>query len=373
MLASIASRLQSARERLHLTQPQVQERTGIGISSLSEFENGHRQPSLSQLQALALLYERSLSWLLGEGGQHEQVVLWRERPESAKAAAVGARFLRLCEQYRNLEVWCDESLDCDLPPAPTKDPDHFSSRDAARLAKRVRDELALGDRPGESLPRTLEEACGVKVFHLSFEPTGRAASARCDDFGAGVLLNKGNVPWRRTFDIAHELFHLITWDTFRPGWRGEPLVATEQEEKLANVFAGNLLMPEEPFRLAVQRRMDEPDPGRLDQVYAVARQFAVSVDAALSRMGFLFDCDREDTNKARTTWRELANWYEDRGRNDPDERPRRFRALALTALRQGEVSIGRFAEYMGISRQKAMQIVRSQEEHGGKGATASPT
>lgn len=99
-------RLRTARARLHLTQATVAERTGIGASSLSEFENGAREPSLGQLQVLATLYQRSLTWMLGEEAETEgePIVLWRQRPAAEQAAAISARFLRLSEQYRNLEL-----------------------------------------------------------------------------------------------------------------------------------------------------------------------------------------------------------------------------------------------------------------------------
>lgn len=360
---ALATRLRQARERLLLTQDQVEESTGIGVSSLSEFENDHRQPNLDQLDRLARLYRRSGSWFLEDAPEPESVVLWRERPEPTLAADIGATFLRLCEQFRNLEIWCGEPVDADLPRMALPPRDRFRSSDAARLAKRVRDDLQLGDRPGEGLMRTLEEACGLKVFHLAFEPTGTAACTRSEAFGVGILLNSASVPWRRAFDLAHELFHLLTWEVFRPGWTGEPATAEDREEKFANVFAANLLMPEEPFRLAVGRRMAEPDPDQLGQVYAIAREFDVSVPAVLKRMAFLFRLQDEST-AALQVWKRTSRLFEDRGGEPLQDRPDRFRALALSALRAGELSIGRFAEYMGISRYRAMSIARRLEEDG---------
>lgn len=370
MPSLLPARLTKARERLSLTQAQVAERTGIGPSSLSEFERGHREPSLGQLQALARLYQRSLPWMLGEEAEPVEVVLWRQRPEPPVAAEVGARFLRLSEQYRNLELWCSDTVECDLPRVEA-DAGKFHSFDSANLAKRVRNELALGDRPGESLLRTLEEVCGVKVFHLTFEPTGTAACVKSAAFGASILLNKSNVPWRRAFDTAHELFHLLTWESFNKQWTGDPPIATAQEEKLANVFASNLLMPEEPFRLAVQRRMTDVHTPGMDQAFAVAREFGVSVDAVLVRMSFLFGLKQEVVERARAAWRALAALYEDREVDNPPELPRRFQAMAMAALKGGNISIGRFSEYLGLSRQRAMEIARSQEECG-EGTAPTP-
>jgi len=100
----VPERLRSARQRAGLTGAQVRERVGIGESSLSEFETGKREPSLSQLNALAAAYRRSVAYFLDEGPIPQEVVLWRERPQEG-SEDMEASFLRLCEQYHNLEVW----------------------------------------------------------------------------------------------------------------------------------------------------------------------------------------------------------------------------------------------------------------------------
>ncbi len=161
----VHDRLKYARQKVGLSGGQVKERIGIGESSLSEFENGKREPSLSQLQKLAELYRRSISFFLAEGAiPAEPTVLWRMRPQP-NAEEVEARFLRLCEQYHNLEVWCDEHVSLSLPCA-TGDPKRYGYRNAEELAKQVRRELQLGDRPGQSLLAVLEEVCGVKKLSI---------------------------------------------------------------------------------------------------------------------------------------------------------------------------------------------------------------
>jgi Zn-dependent peptidase ImmA (M78 family) len=59
-----------------------------------------------------------------------------------------------------------------------------------------------------------------------------------------VLINRREVPGRRHFDLAHELFHILTWDAMTPEHIEE---ATEtggpRIEQLANSFASAVLMP----------------------------------------------------------------------------------------------------------------------------------
>lgn len=356
-------RLKYARARSGLTLSQVRERTKIGESSVSEFENGIREPSLSQLQILAETYRRSVAFFLAEGPIPQEVVLWRQRPEVG-AENIESRFLRLCEQYHNLEVWTGEPLPVRLPGSEGgRSADRFTYADAEALAKKVRNDLSLGDRPALSLLAVLEEVCGVKVFHLDFEPTGTAASAQSETFGATVLLNRGSRRWRRNFDLAHELFHLLTWEAFR-GDVGPDTTSTcadPQEEKFATCFARNLLMPADVLRVAIHAKARERNT-TYDDLFDVARQFDVSTEALVWHMSFvgLLRESEDDLKSIIGHAQTLAPILEERDDTKPGPWPERYRALAIKALRRGAVSTGRFAEYLNIGRQEAMRFVEQE-------------
>jgi len=350
----IGQRLKVARERAGLSQAEVCRRTGLGESTLSEFENDRRAPSLAQLDTLAKSYSRSVASFLADADVSQASVLWRKRPTEG-AQELEAMFLRLVEQYGNLERWCHAVSACRLPDAATA-AKAFAVGDAEELARVVRRDLGLGDRPALSLLRVLEEDCGVKVFHLPFEPTGTAACARSDSLGTAILLNSRNVRWRRNFDLAHELFHLLAWGVFRASQNE----GREHEETLADAFASALLLPEEALRSALNRR-------RIDKklstaaVFDLARDFDVSIDAVVWRLHGLFRVpDRAYTKQRIEAFRAAAPLYEERTRDVPPTRPERFRALAVTALRSGDLAIGRFAEYLGITRGEAMKFVEQE-------------
>ena len=266
------------------------------------------------------------------------------------------RLLGLAEQYHNLETWCDDHEPCELPPAIGK-PDSFSYADAEKLAYHARREMGLGERPGQTLLRVLEEVCKVKVFHLAFEPTGSAACTLSSKFGAAILLNRSHVRWRRNFDLAHELFHLLTWDIFRQSGSSDGIEASELEEKLATCFARNLLMPHEVLRVSVDPRLVASKKLGFDALFEVARQFDVSVEALLWQMAFVYRIPSETIKEHVERLRGQMGFWDDRERDDPPERPLRFRALARQALRKGLISAGRYAEFLGISRREAMQVV----------------
>jgi Zn-dependent peptidase ImmA (M78 family)/transcriptional regulator with XRE-family HTH domain len=359
----LAARLRIARVRLGLKQDEVATRTSLGTSSISEFESGKRSPSISQLREFADIYERSVAWFLEDSAPTEDVVLWRERPEPDVAARVEMNFLRLCEQFANLERWVGETPNCELPVPRHADANSFGYPQAEELAHHVRNDLALGERPGTSLLRVLEEVCHVKVFHLDVQPSGTAASSRSELFGAAVLLNSNNVRWRRSFDLAHELFHLLTWQLFSASWEGTPKTASENEEKFATCFARHLLMPIEPFRLAAGHRLKQRDHLLPDDYYALARQFDVSAEAAVRHWGFINRRSDGEISRDVNLCTGMRTLLEDREHDAPEARPQRFSDLATTALRNGSLSIGRFAEYLAISRTQALRIAEQQSEN----------
>lgn len=356
---ALHDRLKYARQSMKLTLADVKKRTGIGTSTLSEFETGKREPRLPQLKELADLYHRSTSFFLEEGPLAGEMVLWRQRPTSPDAESVQADLLRLAEQYHSLERWCDDFEELDIPVVPDTR-ERFGYPRAEKLAHDFRTKYGLGERPGPSLLRVLEEVCKVKVFHIAFEPTGSAACTFSDRYGVAILLNSGNVRWRRNFDLAHELFHVLTWNVFRRGEACSVVEPSPQEEKLATCFARNLLMPQEPLRIAIDSQLGERTKLSFDDLFEVARQFDVSVEALLWQMTFVYNLSKNVVQQTIGTFRDRISFWDKRQQDTPPNRPLRFEALANEALRKGMISTGRYAEYLGITRRQAMRQVEQE-------------
>jgi XRE family transcriptional regulator, fatty acid utilization regulator len=347
----IGQRLRERRERLKLTLADLSGRTGVGVSSISEFENHKREPTLSQLKKFATAMSTEVAQFLVAGAVREQTVRWRKKPTNAEETE--ARFLKLCRQYRDLERWADEEQ-----PVPLRKAERFPSTraEASALARQVQNEMQLGDRPGLTLQRKLEDEYGLKTFNLRIEPSGTAACTADPDYGHAVLLNSLNSRARRTFDLAHEFFHLLTWETANSAANS---LSNEAEEKLADRFAAVLLLPETPLREAVDRRIKSEQRISVGSICELARDFGVSIDALVWGMHEVYGWrDQEGTKSLITRVRNLAKPYDaltPDDREDVSELPDRYRRLAIQALRAGEISVGRFAEYMGLRRWEAMK------------------
>ncbi len=190
--------------------------------------------------------------------------------------------------------------------------------------------------------------------------TGSAACTFSDRYGAAVLLNSNSVRWRRNFDLAHELFHLLTWNVFRQGEASLSVEASAQEEKLATCFARNLPMPQEPLRIANDSQLGDRTKLSFDDLFEAARQFDVSVEALLWQMTFVFNLPKEVVLEKIEQLRDRMSFWEKRQQDTPPSRPLRFEALANEALRKGLISTGRYAEYLGITRRQAMRQVEQE-------------
>lgn len=352
----IGQRLKIARETIRYTQKKVSELTGVGESSISEFENNEREPKFSQLIKLAEVYKRSIDFFLTDSLPDEPIMLWRDGPDNMEEMKeTEAEFRRLCQQYHKLELCTSDIRKPVFPQPDVVNPDQFSWLQAESFARKVHNYLCLGDIPSTSLKRILEERYYVKIFHLEF--TGSAISTVSEEFGPAVLLNGRSVHWRRNYDLAHELFHLLTWSIFRVK-REEP---NENEEKLANSFASNLLMPEESLKQRIAALVDKQEQAPLDRVDDLAREFGVSLDAMVYRISTLFRIKKEDTEQYLAVAKQLAKFHKPRDSEKPETLPERYCDLAQCALRNGRLSLIQFAKYMGISYKKAQEYLMDDE------------
>ena len=78
----IGRRLKTAREGIGYTLEKAEKESGIGTSSLSEFENEKREPRFSQLSKLAEIYRKSIEFFLTDQPITTEVMLWRAKPDN---------------------------------------------------------------------------------------------------------------------------------------------------------------------------------------------------------------------------------------------------------------------------------------------------
>lgn len=120
---------------------------------------------------------------------------------------------------------------------------HSSFEDAMAAGERFVTEFKLGDIPAERLAQVMEHELGILVLMVDAFEGISGAACRLPELDV-VIINRHEVVGRRNFDLAHELFHILTWEVMPPEHSEESReTGGNRVEHLANNFASALLMP----------------------------------------------------------------------------------------------------------------------------------
>ena len=115
--------------------------------------------------------------------------------------------------------------------------------DAMEAGERFATEFELGDVPAKRLIEVMESELGILVLMVDAFQGISGAACRLPELDV-VLINRHEVEGRRHFDLAHELFHILTWDAMPPEHSEEAReTGGNRVEQLANNFASAVLMP----------------------------------------------------------------------------------------------------------------------------------
>ncbi len=125
---------------------------------------------------------------------------------------------------------------------------HSTFEEAMDHGERFVAELDLGAVPAARLGTIMEQQLGILVLMVDAPAGISGAACRLPDLDA-VLIARTEVDGRRNFDLAHELFHILTWDAMPPEHAEDAVdVGGNRVEQLANNFAAAVLMPKDSLR-----------------------------------------------------------------------------------------------------------------------------
>lgn len=348
----IGRRIRWLREARELTQERLSTQIGFNDrQTLSDIESGKRRVTPSELAEFARVLEVSVDelvdpfLLVGEGG-------FNFRADDVDPDVI-ERFERQAGRwiatYR--ELGRQAGIDPSRFGVKLELTRRSSFEDAAASAEALRRRWELGDTPAETLEQAIEKHLGVLVLYVD-SPRGVSGAASHLPGLQTIMINRRDVPSRRIFDLAHELFHVLTWDAMPPA-RIEPSeprrTKGNREEQLANVFAAALLMPASVVRARWERR---GDADLRDWIIATARSLRVGPSALqyhLINLGLhskreLVDVDGEAVDRTVPT---------------PQLFSLRFVARVQEAVEAGRLSLRRAAELLGLSIAALVEVCRS--------------
>ncbi len=245
----IGARIKALREQHELTQEDLALVFGFkDRQTVSAIENGTRRLTADELLLVVERFPVSLDYftdpflLVGEGRfswRHSGLTDEELHQYERRAGRWIAAYRHLAPQVGVASPLLRRSLPLKLR----------SSYEAAMEAgERFAAEFETGPKPAEGLARVMEEELGILVLMVDAEPGISGAACRLPELDV-ALIARGEVAGRRHFDLAHELFHLLTWRAMPPA-HSERATTTggNRAEHLANNFAGALLMPADVIR-----------------------------------------------------------------------------------------------------------------------------
>ncbi|MCO8161974.1 XRE family transcriptional regulator [Pseudomonas sp. 21LCFQ010] len=251
--ARLGLRIRAAREASGLTQKALASALGFADrQTLSTIENGERRVQAAELVRFSQTLNKPIEWfidpfmIVGEAS-----FSWRVSPSVSNESLSDfeSRTGQLVGLYRFLKV----ALNSPSNPLTQvlRIPAHPTFEDAWSWGEALAEKLSLGLIPSQNLAERIESELDIPILFIDAEtnssPEGiSGAMCRLPDLGA-IVINRRESLVRRHFDVAHELFHALTWDKMPPEHREDPdsppPVRNRRIEQLADNFAAAVLMP----------------------------------------------------------------------------------------------------------------------------------
>ena len=240
----IGRRIKALREERGLSQESVANLFGFkDRQTVSAIETGTRRVTAEELLLAVerlgapLEYFTDAFLLAGEG-----CFSWRQ-------TAVEVERLKACEQSAGRWIGAYRTLapqvgyDTPLMRRALSLTRHARFEDAMAAGERFVTEFDLGEVPAVRLMEVMERELGILVLMIDADHGISGAACRLPELDA-VLIARHEVDGRRHFDLAHELFHILTWDAMPPEHSEDAMeTGGNRAEQLNNNFAAAVLMP----------------------------------------------------------------------------------------------------------------------------------
>ena len=219
--------------------------------------------------------------------------------------------------------------------------------DAMVAGERFVSEFNLGEAPATGLIAVMERELGILVLMVDAQHGISDAACRLPELDT-VIIQRREIEGRRNFGLAHELFHLLTWDAMPPKHFEEVRdTGRNRVEQLANNFAAAVLMPASTLeQTGGWSSLAEQD--LIAQLNAVADKLRVTSSALRWRLVSLGELNAA---VARSLSEEalLNNGHKVVNGETPALFSRGFVEILALAIERGYVSVRRLGGLLGLA------------------------
>lgn len=245
----IGPRVRIVRSRRGLSQQELAERMGLGDGKkIAAIESSRRMINFAELVKLAEALDAE-RWYFTD----PFILVCEEKYRYLLSAPVGKRELDKFEEkmdeyignYRFLLNYFKKKDKQRTPKFDLRLPFELNSpaEFAVNAGERLATILGLGSQPIDKLQTALEEKLGIMTLMLDIDNKAvEGASLNLPEVGF-ICINRHLSKSARSFAIAHELFHLLTWDSLPYDRTSRATKKLKKIEEMADLFSSSLLMP----------------------------------------------------------------------------------------------------------------------------------
>jgi Zn-dependent peptidase ImmA (M78 family) len=228
-----------------------------------------------------------------------------------------------------------------------------SYEDAVEMGEAVAAELRLGDIPAFSLASAAEKLLDAVILMADAQEGISGAACRLPEMNA-IIINRKEPLSRRSFDLAHEIFHILTWEAMPPEYLDGTDRRKSRIEQLADKFASGLLLP----RYALEKHLESLQPsnqGFVDSVNQVATELMVSSVALLWRLVDLGILGRDQCKEYQET-----DWFTYNGGLMDDSCPpllsKKYLSVISEAVQKGLISERKVSSLLRLSFEELEEL-----------------
>lgn len=340
----IGYRIKAARESSSWSQQQLAEELGFkDRQTISDLEKGKRVLKPVELMQICTSLDRDIDYFIdpfviaGEGQ-----FSWRADPALSQDLLEdyelkAGQWIGLLRWLRETKGNQTSALKRTLRISATS-----SYEDAQQGAESLVQELNLGTITAERLLNSVQNKLDIPVLYVD---TIQGNDGECISGAACILrdmavilINRNEPTGRQNWDLAHELFHILTWDAMVPEHREssvfEQASSKRRIEQLADNFASALLMP----KPSLEKMIDFEKVAVVEYLFDLSALFQVTPIAFAWR---LFNLKFIDDNLRD----ELSQRSQDRSLSTvPNLYSNNFIRMLQEALAKGDLSARKAAK-----------------------------
>lgn len=348
---TIRKRFRALREFNGLSQEELSQVMGFNDrQTVTAIESGERKLSAEELIKAAEIFHESLEVftdplrLVGNEGRFS----WRKHNEDdVQLNDFEDKAGCWIATYRHLKQLNNDPQELLLPRLGlTQD---SSYEEAAEYGETIAKSRDLGDIPSKRLLSFIENEIKALVLYVDGIDGVSGAACQLSDLNT-ILINRNEVIGRQNFDLAHELFHLSTWDVMPPSHLdtgGRSKGKQRRVEQLADNFAAGLLMPSWSIKKCYENRGNEDIHEWLNKTANKFEVSSIALKWRLCNLGLLPNSEIELIDDER-----LKNNGKDQSLAGEGIKPlfsKQFIEVIGWGINEGYLSVRKASNVLGIT------------------------